>query len=113
MDQNKPERTHAPTATSDAPTPPARHGVHPRYSRQDFQVVLTAALEEAARAGAPCCDVRAADLHARVGGYPARGHSLPTCCSAMREAMKAGDTVLIEPARGHGPAFQVRYLLPR
>lgn len=84
-----------------------------RYSRQDFKRMLTTVLEEAARAGATHCNVRAADLHARVGGYPGRGHSLPTCCSAMREAMKEGDKVLVEPARGQGPAFQVSYVLPR
>ncbi len=83
------------------------------FSRQDFKDMLTTVLEEAVRAGATHCDVRAADLHARVGGYPGRGHSLPTCCSAMREMMKEGDEVLIEPARGHGPAFQVSYLFPR
>ena len=84
-----------------------------RFSRQDFKDMLTTVLEEAVRAGATHCDVRAADLHARVGGYPGRGHSLPTCCSAMRDMMKEGDEVLIEPARGHGPAFQVSYLFPR
>ncbi|GAC1406742.1 MAG: hypothetical protein NVSMB6_03380 [Burkholderiaceae bacterium] len=95
----------------DAPAPQVRDGARP--ARVDFRNVLSVMLQEAAATGQPCLAVRAADLHARVGGYPGRGHSMPTCCSAMREEMTSGDVVLCEPAGGTGAALHVRYALPR
>jgi hypothetical protein len=87
--------------------------VEQKFSKQEFQAMLQLMLDEGLKAGKSMVDVRAADLHARVGGYPGRGHSMPTCCSTMREAMKSGDTVLADPPKGAGPILQIRYCMPR
>lgn len=81
--------------------------------KQDFKLVLDTVLAEAISSGAAFIDVRAGNLHARVGGYPGRGHSMPTCCSAMRDALQPGDTVLTEPLKGQGVSLHIRYCLPR
>lgn len=88
-------------------------GNAPRPVKSDFKSMLEVLFAEGIHGGASAVTVRAADLHARVGGYPGRGHAMPTCCTAMREAMLVGDVVLTDVARGAGPALQIRYGLPR
>lgn len=90
-----------------------RIGNEPRLSKRDFQIMLHRVLAEAVNAGETYVDVRAGNLHTRVGGYPARGHSMPTCCSAMRDEIKTGDDVLSEPPKGKGASLFIRYRLPR
>lgn len=92
---------------------PTAHAGGVKFSKQDFKLVLDTMLSEASIAGENVVDIRAGNLHARVGGYPGRGHSMPTCCSAMRDAVKAGDTVLNEPLKGQGVSLHIRYCLPR
>jgi hypothetical protein len=105
---DKPLLNTATPAGSAPATSPA-----PRPLRADFLAALDALLAQATQTGAATFDLRAADLHARVGGYPGRGHSLPTCCTAMRERMQGADSILSTPTGGQGAAFHVRYCLPR
>ena len=95
------------------PRAPTANAVGVKFSKQDFKVVLDAMLSEATSAGETMVEIRAGNLHARVGGYPGRGHSMPTCCSAMRDTVKPGDTVLMEPLKGQGVSLHIRYCLPR
>ncbi|MGZ9709371.1 GIY-YIG nuclease family protein [Glaciimonas sp. GNP009] len=100
-------------ATSKLPQKTVRVGNEPRLSKPDFQMMLHRLLAEAASAGEIFIDVRAGNLHTRVGGYPAKGHSMPTCCSVMRDEIKTGDNVLSEPPKGKGASLLIRYRLPR
>jgi hypothetical protein len=84
-----------------------------RPAKSEFVDTLHTMFDEAMHNGKPFLDIRSADLHARVGGYPGRGHAMPSCCTAMREAISAGDEVLVEPPRGAGPSLLIRYKLPR
>ena len=84
-----------------------------RLSKGDFVTALRRQLQEAAKAGETSVDVRAATLHTDVGVYPARGHSMPTCCTVMYEEMQPGDEILLTPSGGKGPTLLVRYKFPR
>src|SRR5471030_1707504 len=84
-----------------------------RLSKGDFVTVLRKLLQEEEKAGKTSVDVRAATLHTDVGIYPARGHSMPTCCTVMYEEMLPGDEILLTPPGGKGPSLLVRYKFPR
>ncbi len=79
----------------------------------NFSRELRAILASAGKLGLRAVDVKAGDLHRRVGGYPGTDHRMPLCCGAMRQAMKAGDEVVRAPASGKGASLVVRYRLPR
>lgn len=79
----------------------------------DFVTALRKLLQEEAKAGKSSVDVRAANLHTDVGVYPARGHSMPTCCTVMYEEMQPGDEILLTPPGGKGATLLVRYKFPR
>jgi 5-methylcytosine-specific restriction protein A len=80
---------------------------------EDFRQALAGFLAAAERDGRTRVEVSAAQLHRALGGYPGANHRIPICCSVMRTSMRAGDSIVISPAAGIGPAFTVRYLLPR
>jgi hypothetical protein len=82
-------------------------------STEDFRKGIGDRLREASATGAGHLDINAGKLHRELGGYPSRGHRMPTCCGAMRAMMRAGDSVLFEPPKGNGASLTVRYLLPR
>ncbi|KAB8041369.1 HNH endonuclease [Janthinobacterium aquaticum] len=96
-----------PTPRPQSPQTPAR------LTKSDFVTALRKLLQEAEKAGKTSVDVRAAALHTDVGIYPARGHSMPTCCTVMYEEMKPGDEILVTPPGGKGPSLLVQYKLPR
>jgi len=78
-----------------------------------FRRALAGALDEATLSGAAFLDLRATDLHRRLGGYPGPQAAMATCCSVMRAAMEADDVVLAAPPRGVGASLTIRYSLPR
>ncbi|MEC4723546.1 GIY-YIG nuclease family protein [Noviherbaspirillum sp. CPCC 100848] len=84
-----------------------------RLTKADFENMLRRTFTEATNVGEDYIDIRSGDLHTRVGVYPSKGHSMPTCCTVMYDAMKPGDTVLQAPPKGKGANVVVRYQLPR
>ena len=98
---------------NDASARPKASQAPARLSKGDFVTVLRKQLQEAEKAGEASVDVRAANLHTEVGVYPARGHSMPTCCTVMYEEMQPGDEILLTPPGGKGPTLLVRYKFPR
>ena len=98
---------------NDATARPQANQAPARLSKGDFVTALRKLLQEAAKAGETSVDVRAATLHTDVGVYPARGHSMPTCCTVMYEEMQPGDEILLTPSGGKGPTLLVRYKFPR
>jgi hypothetical protein len=80
---------------------------------EDFRQALAGFLAEAERDGRSQVEVSAAQLHRALGGYPGRSHRIPICCSVMRTSMREGDSIITSPVAGIGPAFTVRFLLPR
>ena len=94
-------------------------GRRPRESRrgpptaEDFENTLLKWLREAKEAGREYIDVRAGDLHRKVGGYPGPDHRMPLCCDVMRRLMGPEDMVLEEPPSGYGANLVIRYYLSR
>jgi len=80
---------------------------------EDFKAELDRLLSNAERFGFVAVEVRAGELHRRVGDYPGADHRMPVCCSIMRKTMSASDTVVEEPDKGAGASLTVRYTLPR
>ena len=80
----------------------------------DFQTELDKIFQAAQKSGVPYVDVKASDLHRRVGDYPdGQKHRMPVCCGVMRNNMKSGDTIRHEPPKGVGPSLEIRYRIPR
>ena len=79
----------------------------------DFENGLQTWFDEARRGGQDMLDVRAGDLHRRVGGYPGHNHRMPLACHVMRAAMLKGDTVISEPPRKQGASLTIRFRLRR
>ena len=61
--------------------------------------------------GSKYVDITSGDLHRKVGGYPGKNHSMPTCCDVMKSLMKSKDEVLQSPPKGKGATLTIRYYL--
>ena len=79
----------------------------------DFREAIRRRFAIAERIGKSAVEINSGDLHREVGIYPEPGHSMPTCCNMMREAMTVQDTVLSSPPKGRGASLTIRYELPR
>jgi hypothetical protein len=55
--------------------------------------------------------INSGELYRSLGGYPGSTDGMPSCCDAMHDEMKLGDTLLAD--RTNGAGMTVRYLLPR
>jgi len=82
-------------------------------TQADFQKVLNDIFRESEERGDSFVDVKAGDLHSRVGGYPGPNNRMPVCCTVMYNNMQDGDTVLSKPRGGKGASLVIRYSLPR
>ncbi len=80
---------------------------------EDFRNALTDVLTSATTLGVVAVDVKAGNLHRRVGGYPGTDHRMRQCCEAMRREMGDKDQVVEEPPSGQGASLTIRYGLPR
>lgn len=79
----------------------------------DFRAALNEIFALAEEEGHSFVDLKAGDLHRKVGGYPGHNHRMPVCCDVMRNAMAVGDTILYAPPKGKGATLEIRYRLPR
>ena len=79
---------------------------------KQYRAVLTKALAVAQKQGFSAVEVRAADLHKKLGGYTGSDHRIPVCCEVMRQAMKPSDEV-VASSRSQGANLTIRYRLPR
>ena len=82
-------------------------------SVQDFRVALKAQLYRAQKRGLPHIDIKAGELHRRVGGYPAQSHLMLSCCEAMYAEKRTSDVIIARPPEGKGASLTIRYKLPR
>ena len=78
---------------------------------QNFQIELNNIFASAKQQGKLYVDVRAGDLHRKVGGYPGRNHRMPLCCEVMKRNMKPGDRILQQPPSGQGANLVIRYYI--
>jgi hypothetical protein len=76
-----------------------------------FRQGLLAQMGRAAHGGQIDVLINSGELYRSLGGYPGSKHGMPSCCDAMQEEMKLGDTILLDRTSGVG--MTVRYLLPR
>ena len=79
----------------------------------DFNEALQEIFAAAEKQGKSKIAVNSGLLHRRVGGYPGSHHRMPTCCSAMRAAMRHGDIITASPPKGNGASLTIEYQLPR
>ena len=83
-------------------------------SVQNFRMALKSQLYRAHKRGLSHIDIKAGDLHRRVGGSPEDpSHQMQSCCQAMYAEKKAGDVVIARPPEGEGAILTIRYKLPR
>ena len=54
---------------------------------EDFRQELERIFDEAKKQDQQYVDVKAGDLHRRVGGYQGGSHRMPTCCNIMKKAI--------------------------
>ncbi|MCP3775215.1 hypothetical protein NLX71_18245 [Paenibacillus sp. MZ04-78.2] len=78
---------------------------------QTFRKALETIFSDARERGQEYVDVVSGELHAKIGGYPSSNHRMPTCCSVMRQHMKAADMELSAPPKGKGAELRIRYYL--
>ena len=78
----------------------------------EFRSELRAQLRAAEASGKRFIEINAGELHRKVGDYPGPAHGMPSCCSVMRQELRAGDSFVSERA-GDGASFTCRYRLPR
>ena len=82
--------------------------------KADFEKALNDWFLEAEKEESPFVDIRADDLHARVGDYPGPFHRMATCCEVMYENYRPQiDKILQFPPKGKGASMEIRYALPR
>ena len=79
----------------------------------DFHRTLAKYFQESENANQDSLTLEAGQVHRRVGGYPGRSHSMPTCCNVMRKLMLEGDELLYAPPSGKGASLKIRYNIPR
>ena len=74
---------------------------------------LKVQLYRAQKRGLQHIDIKASELHRRVGGYPGQSHRMPSCCEAMYAEKRDGDVIIARPPEGKGASLTIRYKLPR
>ncbi len=82
-------------------------------TKEDFEKALDDWFRECEKEGNSYVDVRAGDLHRRVGEYPGSGQRMPTCCDVMYENRQSVDNILHQPSKGNGASLEIKYALPR
>lgn len=82
-----------------------------KMTSEIFMEEISKLIKNAREAGLDYLDITSGDLHRKVGGYPGRNHSMPTCCNVMRSLMKPNDEVLQSPLKGKGATLTIRYYL--
>jgi hypothetical protein len=80
-------------------------------STEYFRKGLLAQMERAAHGGRIDVLINSGELYRSLGGYPNSAHGMPSCCDAMQDEIRLGDTLLLD--RSSGAGMTVRYLLPR
>jgi 5-methylcytosine-specific restriction protein A len=80
-------------------------------STDHFRQGLLAQMGRATKGGRIDILINSGELYRSLGGYPGSLHGMPSCCDAMQDEMKLGDTLLVD--RTNGAGMTVRYLLPR
>ena len=82
--------------------------------KADFEKALNAWFLEVEKEENQFVDIRADDLHARVGDYPGPFHRMATCCEVMYEHYKPEvDRILQFPPKGKGASMEIRYAQPQ
>ncbi len=82
--------------------------------KADFEKALSDWFREEEQEESPFVDIRADELHSRIGDYPGPFHRMATCCEVMYENYHpATDKIMQFPPKGKGASMEIRYALPR
>lgn len=79
--------------------------------KEEFIKQIKEEMVRATAAGKSFVDINSGEIHRKLGGYPGRNHSMPTCCAAMYELQMEKDEVLSAPLKGKGASLTIRYYL--
>lgn len=80
----------------------------------EFRQALTQRFQDAIRQRRAFIELSSGEFHRALGGYPAKGHAMPTCCSIMRREYERGRAEIVsEPPKRAGASLKIRYQLPR
>lgn len=80
-------------------------------AKNPFAAALEQQMEKARNNGASSLTITSKELHQLVGGYPGPNHKMPTCCTAMYNAMGEGDVIVAKPPSGKGASLKITYNL--
>lgn len=69
-----------------------------------FEKEIARIMEEARLVGESYVDIKAGDVHRKVGGYPSKNHRMPVCCEVMYSLKKPKDEIISAPPKGKGQA---------
>lgn len=76
-----------------------------------FKESLEDMLITAKEQGFEYLEVRAGNLHRKVGGYPSGHQCMRMCCDVMFQKMSDKDEVVYTPPVGKGATVKVKYYL--
>lgn len=82
-------------------------------TKAEFMSELRAQLRIAELRGAKHLEINSGSLHRKLGGYPGKSHQMPSCCAAMQDEKRLGDTLLPGGPKSGVGIITIRYLLPR
>jgi len=82
--------------------------------KADFDKAINDWFRQEEKEENPFVDIRADELHSRIGDYPGPFHRMATCCEVMYEHYQPStDKILQFPPKGKGASMEIRYALPR
>lgn len=99
------------TAATDVARPKVTVSSRAAAAKNPFAAVLEQQMEKARNNGASSLTITSRELHQLVGGYPGPNHKMPTCCTAMYNAMGEDDVIVAKPPSGKGASLKITYNL--
>lgn len=84
-------------------------------TKNQFNAELERIFSVATELGLSYIGVHAGQLHRKLGSYPGKNHTMPTCCECMRRKLDshAGDRIIAAPEKGDGASLLIQYIIPR
>lgn len=80
---------------------------------EQFKAALNEKFQQATRSGLNHVTLKSGTIHRELGYYPGKNHSMPSCCTVMKKAMRHGDVIIHQPPKGNGASVEIKYCLPR
>lgn len=76
---------------------------------KEFRDEIYKKIEKAKEMGLHSIVINSGELHRNMGGYPGKGHSMPSCCDAMRSIEEYEIVEISSPPKGKGATLTLEY----